>query len=466
MLNDLKELLAIESIMGEPSEGAPFGEGPRRALDWFLEKAASYGLTVGQSQGYCGWAEYGNEGPLMGILCHLDVVPVGEGWSYPPFTLTVQNGYLYGRGVVDNKGPAVVALHVLKTLREKGIKLRHRVRVIVGCNEENGSACVQHYAKNCEIPAFNFVPDADFPVINSEKGIAHLTLTLPVDPYITANLSALDAGSRPNIVPDHCAFTVRGGSPLYKKLQAMADVQGVDRLFFDAATAAALIGDGYRPEDFSAHFFPDRVEVEARGVAGHAMAPDKGENAFYKAIALLGILHDSPSPLLDMLGHFLCTPLATERLGIAKADEQSGKLTLNTGVVHLSGDALAVMLDLRLPISANFDAVCDKLRSHLPQGGTLTVDHWAPNLFVDKNSPLIRTLLQVYAAQTGEKSECVQSGGGTYARELPHSVAFGPTFPDTVTNIHNIDECISTVQFHKLFDIYYAAVLALDKEMA
>ena len=132
MLNDLNKLIAVKSVMGEPEEGAPFGKGPRAALDAFLEIASGYGLKVKNENGYCGWAEIGEGKDMIGILGHLDVVPAGEGWSHNPYSLVCENGLLMGRGVTDDKGPTVAALHALKQLKESGVKLKHRVRLIVG----------------------------------------------------------------------------------------------------------------------------------------------------------------------------------------------------------------------------------------------------------------------------------------------------------------------------------------------
>lgn len=482
MLNDLKEIISIKSVMGSPLNGAPFGLECRRALDWFINKAKSYGLTAGESDGYCGFAEYG-EGKLMGILCHLDVVPAGDGWTNPPYSLINEDGYLYGRGVVDNKGPAVIALHVIKALKDNNIKLNHRVRVIVGCNEENGSLCMKHYYKNCEIPEFSIVPDSDFPVINSEKGIAHLQLDFPSDDFLQQSLLNFHAGQRANVVPDLCTFSVKKGCPLYKNIQLIAGESRDNSLISSPSVLKKLVAEGYSAQDFSVNFFDDRIDFECRGIAGHAMSPEKGENAFFKAIILLDALKSNDvcsnkqdslnnscqlkeiddSSVLNTLKTHFATPLSAEKLSIAGSDDKSGSLTINTGIVDVNNGIVSLVLDIRLPISIKLFDVEKNILNKLPSGTKLTRLHYADNLFIDCNSKLIQTLLGVYTNITGEKSYCIQSGGGTYARELPNSVAFGATFPGTVTNIHNIDECISVENFNKWFDIYYKAVLQLDK---
>lgn len=196
------------------------------------------------------------------------------------------------------------------------------------------------------------------------------------------------------------------------------------------------------------------------------MAPEKGENAFWKMIWLLSSFSClEKSELLKLLRDFVASPLSAERLGIAAQDEQSGALTINCGLAALDGKKLILTLNLRLPISSNIETVKAMITEKMPHGSKVNLTHWSKNLYVEPNSPLIRTLLEAYVEQTGQQPYCVRCGGGTYARELPNAVAFGPTFEGAVTNIHNIDECISYVQFQSLFDIYLAAVLKLDKNL-
>ncbi len=460
MLNDLKALIQIPSVSCEGESGAPFGAECKRALDVFLEIAKSYGLKTGNENGYCGWAEYGDGKEIIGILCHLDVVPAGDGWSYPPYDLTLDGGVLYGRGVADNKGSAVVALHVLKALRENKVKLNRRVRVIVGLNEESGSACMKYYRANCEIPKYNVVPDADFPLINSEKGIARLQIDIASDDFFSQNVSEIVAGVRPNVVIDNCKITVKRNSPLDI---ALRDKGNANSIVFAPNVAQALISGGFSLDDVSVHFFEDKTEIETRGIAGHASTPDKGKNAFYVASTLLYAL-ETNSSVLDFIMKYIASPTARENLNVRFADQTSGELTLNTGIVNYDGKTLSVTLDLRLPICAKIETVEKNIKKVLPKSATLTRLSFSPNLYISSDSPLVKTLLKTYADFTGEPNPMpIAIGGGTYARELPNSVPFGICYPDMTTNIHNVDECYPLEKFNKLPQLYYNAVLALDK---
>lgn len=459
MLNDLKQLIAIPSVQGEAQEGAPFGSAPRAALDTFLSLAANYGMKTRCENGYCGWTEIGEGDGLIGILGHLDVVPAGDGWSHDPFSLVCENGMLYGRGVADDKGPTVAALHALKRIQESGVKLHHRVRLIVGCNEENGSQCIEYYRAHCEIPQASFVPDADFPLINSEKGILHLTLTLPADKTLRDNVSSFAAGVRPNVVPDLCTAHIARDTPLYEKIAAL----GADSSLFSRPQAAKIIVEnGMRIEDFSVHFFERELTLEARGVAGHAMAPEKGENAAVKMFCLLDGLTGGVSPVLTALRRKLNAPNPAALLGIKQSDEASGALTVNVGMTAYDGKTVTLTLDLRLPVCADVQAVQQSVQAAF-ENSALHVDRWSPNLYIPQESKLVQSLLDAYAQTTGGEKKCLYCGGGTYARELPNAVAFGPTFPGLETNIHNADECYPVELFDKLPEIYKAAVLKLDE---
>lgn len=464
MLNDLKELMEIESIMGKPESGAPFGKKMRETLDLFLSKANSYGLKTENMDGYCGYAEVGSGKSCIGILCHLDVVPVSDGWSYPPFSLTLDDGYLYGRGVADDKGPAVAALHVLKRLKDENVKLNHRVRLIVGCNEENGSACMKYYVSRGEIPVASFVPDADFPIIGSEKGILHLKVTVPADSRLTDSVEYLCAGDRPNVVPDKAVLRFRKDSEPYNRIKETSG--DANAIFRTESVCTFLAENGYDLNDFSAHLFGDYAEIETRGIAGHAMAPQKGDNAIFKLIAFLKALGgQNCGETVGKVYDSLCSLKAPEKLGIACKDEKSGALTLNFGAVKLEKDKLVLTLDLRLPLCADKDVIVKNIMNAMPEHSACEVLHHAKNLYADENGTLVKTLLKVYAETTGGETYIVKSGGGTYARELPNAVAFGPTFPNAETNIHNADERLKLGDFEKLGEIYYRAVIELDKAL-
>ena len=92
--------------------GRSFGIETRQALDNALGVAAQHGLTTKNLDGYAAHAEWAAPGvaadaPIVGVLAHVDVVPPGDGWTHPPFGAEIDDGKIYARGAIDDKGPAM-----------------------------------------------------------------------------------------------------------------------------------------------------------------------------------------------------------------------------------------------------------------------------------------------------------------------------------------------------------------------
>ena len=108
------------------------------------------------------------------ILTHLDVVPVGDGWTVDPVWRALRmTDRIIGRGASDDKGPAVAVLYAMKAVLEAGMPLRREVRLILGCDEESGMEDMAILPGACRYaPKPASAPDAMYPVINTEKGHA------------------------------------------------------------------------------------------------------------------------------------------------------------------------------------------------------------------------------------------------------------------------------------------------------
>lgn len=176
-LKTLQELVAIESVLGEAQVDAPFGEMPKVALDKALEISNRLGFETTLVDNAVGYASYGTSSKeYLGIFGHVDVVEVGTGWSYPPLAGIIDNGKIYGRGVLDNKGPILLNLFALYLLKELGIKFPYEVRVVFGSNEETGMKDIPIYLSKHKPPFFGWTPDCKFPVIYGERGRALLRI--------------------------------------------------------------------------------------------------------------------------------------------------------------------------------------------------------------------------------------------------------------------------------------------------
>lgn len=253
LLKDTLELLSFDGEEGKPLPGAPFGEGNRQCLDWFLSKAESFGFQTKNLDGYCGVADIG-EGEAFGILGHLDTVPVGDGWTHNPYG-EISGDVIYGRGVVDDRGPMLACLYAVKSLLDEGLIPKKRIRFIVGCNEETGWRCIKHFNTVEKMPDTGFSPDADFPVINCEKGIATITF----EKNYSGNVE-ISGGTRPNVVPNVCTARIPDTA--------------------DNLTIIEKSGLEYEIKD-------GRIVVTAHGKAAHAATPALGDNAIVKLLKAL-----------------------------------------------------------------------------------------------------------------------------------------------------------------------------------
>lgn len=178
IINSTKELVKIKSVFKETNNSIkPFGEGIYKALDYTLKLGKRLGLKSDNVDGYAGYLEIGEGREMIGVLCHIDVVPEGPGWDYPPYKAQIHDGKLFGRGTLDDKGPTIASIFALKVIRESGLPVSKRARVIIGIDEETQARGIKYYLKNMEKPLCGFSPDAEFPVIFAEKGILRFRLT-------------------------------------------------------------------------------------------------------------------------------------------------------------------------------------------------------------------------------------------------------------------------------------------------
>ncbi len=447
MINDLRELVSIKSVDAPADRAdAPFGQGIRNALDWFLNKASSYGLKVGEGNGYYGYADYGDpDAPAIGILCHLDVMPAPD----DAFVLREENGVLYGRGTSDDKGALVAILSLLREFKNERLRLNHRIRLIAGCNEECGSECIKRYRAEQEIPMLSLVPDCDFPVVCSEKSILHSALTLMVDDVFAQNVPSLHAGDRYNVVPNRATVVIRK--------PASPDI-------FGGMVGGYLQAVGATKDDFVVTDDGSTLTVEAKGREAHAMAPENGDNAIWKIFALLRGLYPS-SAFVASVWDKLCRHDAASVLGLYCEDEQSGKLTMNVGWAKTELGMLTLGFDLRLPISADADGVERGISAAFPSS-VISRDSFSEGFFLPENEEPVRTLTNAYRAVTGdETAKPIHTGGGTYARELPNAVAFGLSMPGKDNHAHRDDEHIEVADLALGKEIYRRALLELDERL-
>lgn len=432
LIESLQELIRIRSV-GEEAGAHPFGDGPHACLMACLALGERLGFRTASVDDMAGYVEYGSGEEMVAVLGHLDVVPEGDGWNYPPYGAVIDNGRLYGRGAVDDKGPTVAALYALRAIADSGVALSRRIRVIFGLNEEKGSLCIKHYVnKGEELPVMGFTPDGEYPIINGEKGIVTATFARRLSADGAKRIAAFSAGIAANVVPEF------------------------------ATAELTFAPEGKLPEKVSA----TGTRVEARGVNAHGSTPELGENAIGRlllALDGLGLSGDHGEAV-----HFLAEHIGMETrgksLGIALSDDISGDLTLNFGVAKLEGDTLSVTINIRYPVTRKLEEFYPALVAKMAEGGfTETSLAHKQALYMPPESELIRCLSKVYEEQTGEPARLISMGGGTYAKAMPNTVAFGPIFPGDEAVEHKPNEYIELSKLMKNAKIIAAAMYEMAK---
>ena len=449
LVSVVQELVRIKSIAGDPLPDAPFGPGPADALQKVLALAEDLGFRTKNLDNYIGYAEYGEGEDYVAVLGHLDTVPEGEHWTYPPFGGEIHDGKIYGRGALDDKGPVIAALFGLKAVVESGLPLSRRVRIIFGTDEETGTRDVEHYLSMEPPPVSGFTPDADFPVVFAEKGIYWIALE-SVIPAGTGGISliSLSGGTAPNVVPESATAQIRSPDPG----RIVAECQKFSRS--TGYTLTAEEHDGL-------------AEISSEGVSAHASTPEEGKNAIMQLIAFLDTLKLDPPELADTVRFFsqaIDMETSGRSFGLELSDDPSGPLTLNVGMLALQDNLLSLTIDVRHPVTVPDNVIPDRIHARIQEHGFFMKDlKYDPPLYYPQDSPLIRTLTEVYRDIEGDDAPPVGIGGGTYARRLPNIVAFGPYRPRQRPPIHTRDEYITLEELIANARIYAHALYALAR---
>lgn len=452
LLAETQEFLKINSVFDEATitKERPFGNGIDQALSYLLNKAESYDFTVKNLDGYAGKIELGTGEESVGILCHIDVVPAGEGWTSPPFSADIRNGRIYARGAIDNKGPTMAAFFALCLVKELKLPLTKRVQLILGTDEERGWRCVDHYFKHEEMPTVGFAPDADFPIIHAEKGIADVLFEWTVEQGAAAALTLrkFSAGERLNMVPDRAIAELEG---------ERAELDQLERRFRKHLLEQQHNGEAIFTGD-------EQLTLMYEGVAAHGSTPEAGINAGVELAAFLTpfSFQEQAVSYLRMITALLKNGTRGEALGIAQEDQVSGRLTVNGSLFSWDEKEAGFGLNIRYPVTADGQTCLQRLEQKMSEFGAkmMVKDHMTPS-YVDAKHPLVRTLQAVYQRQTGEEPSLLSTGGGTYARTLATGVAFGPLFPGRKDVAHQKDEYIEIEDLLKAAALYAEAIYEL-----
>lgn len=449
IIKSTQEIVRIKSVESEPKEGMPFGEGVHECLQYALNLSESFGFKTKNVDNYAGHAEFGEGDEVVGILVHLDVVPEGDNWTYPPYSAEIHDDKIYGRGTIDDKGPAIAALYAMKAIKDSGVKLNKKIRIIFGTDEESGWKGIDYYLKHEKAPDMAFTPDADFPAIYGEKGILIFDLVKNFKKITYNNgvkVIKINGGNRPNMVPDYCEAHLICNESLKEKIDAYIQKNNVK---------LELIENG------------DKKIIKSYGVSSHGSLPESGQNAISQLMVFLNTLQLADGDIADFIKFYndkINMEYYGQSIGCRFRDAESGNLIFNVGVIDLNEEKVTLSVNIRYPITNTHEDVLTGIEMELKHTGiTLDLQEHMPPIYLPKDHELIRKLMKVYTEFTGDDRDPITIGGGTYARAMQNAVAFGPLFPGQPELAHQKDEYIAIEDLIKITKIYANALYELAK---
>lgn len=455
MLADLMTLLSIPSVRDDAQATAeePVGPGPKAALNQFLAFGERDGFVTKSVGNLAGHIAYGSGDECVGIFGHVDVVPPGTGWDTDPFEPVIKEGRIYARGASDDKGPSIAAYYAMKIIKDLDLPLQKEIKFIIGTDEESGWQCMDCYLASEPMPDLGFSPDAEFPIINGEKGNATYTVTGPLNqedaPY---TLCSFTSGLRPNMVPEEARAVIQT-----HKDHSYEDIEAAFQMFIANEPVTGTL------EKVDEH----TVAVTIRGKAAHAQEPRGGYNAATYLAKFLMLAEFSPEvqDFLQFLGQQLHEQSRGEGLDLEFTDDVMGDLTVNPGMISADQKQAEhkVTLNFRYPKGTDDQAILTQLSSVVPNHWTVTCDDAQEPHYVSPEDPLVQTLLDVYEKHTGLPGSEKVIGGGTFGRLLKRGVAYGAMFPDSIDTMHQANEFFALDDFYRAAAIYAEAIYELAK---
>lgn len=451
IIDSTQKIIKIKSVEDKALPGKPFGQGPYEALDFTLKLGETMGLSTKNVDGYAGHIEFGNGEEVVGVLTHVDVVPEGEGWTYPPYAAEIHGNRIYGRGAIDDKGPTIAILYAMKALKESGVELNKKVRLIIGTNEETGWGCVNYYFDHEKAPDMAFTPDANFPVIHGEKGIINFDLVYELDKGSRdIEIVDLKGGNAPNMVPDSS--------------EALLKVVKADRF-------EELLINYEKNHDVNIEKTDEGeyIKIVAKGKSAHGSTPEKGDNAISYLMDFLGYIVDEENPLYEFIKIYndrIAFKHNGEGIGAGFEDDISGKLKFNPGLLKIDNNKIILTVNVRYPIRSTSKEVYDGIRDNLKDTRLELIEDTDDNkpLYLPTDDFLVEKLMKVYREETKDyDSQPITIGGGTYARAIENAVAFGPMFPGQEDVVHQKDEYIDIDHLISITKIYAKALYELAK---
>ncbi|MGL5648853.1 MAG: Sapep family Mn(2+)-dependent dipeptidase [Clostridium sp.] len=413
LLKSIDKVVRVNSIEGIEDTDAPFGEEPKKVLEVALEIGKEMGFKTKNINNAIGYVEYGEGEEYVCALGHLDIVPVGEGWDYDPLRVTIEGDKIYGRGVLDNKGPIMSCLYGLKIIKDMNLKLSKRIRIIFGTNEETGFKDIPYYLKEEKLPIMGFTPDCKFPVIYGERGILDLTIWSEI---IKEKIN-VDGKFVNNVVSSNCEINIDG--KIYKE----------------------------------------------KGQSAPGNTPEVGENAVTKLCNRLKENEYSRElkEFLNFIVYNFHENHNLDRDGVKFEDNVSGKLIINPYKIEEENRKLGVSVVFRYPIMYKYEDILERVYKISKKEYEIKENRRMDSVLFDKDSEMLNLLKESYEKVTGLDGTPVTTTGGTYAKVFKNIVAFGPSFPGQKGIAHNKNEYMNISDLMLGTEIYTEALYNLAK---
>ena len=439
VVREIQNAVRVRSVKEPALPGMPFGEGPAKALDHFMELGKKLGFKVEKFDNYAMHIDMGDGDETLGILAHVDVVPEGDNWVHPPYGGVIEDGKIFGRGTLDDKGPAIISLYAMKAIADSGIKLNKKIRMILGADEESGSSCLKYYFGELKMPYpdIAFTPDSSFPVTYAEKGSVRVKIKKQ---FTTLKDVVIKGGNAFNSVANEALGQI--------PVAMLEKVENINKVKFEKN------GDLYK--------------LYSAGIPAHGAKPSKGYNAvsaLFEVLKKFEIKNEELKGLVNFFDKFIKMETDGQSFGVKCTDGETGELTLNLGKINLENNELEIWIDMRVPVKIKNEQIIETIKRNTEDYGYEFVlySNTQP-LYVAKDSFLVSTLMKIYQDLTGDtESQPMAIGGGTYAKYAKNAVAFGALLPDQEDRMHQRDEYLEISKIDTLLKIYVEAIYQLAK---
>ncbi len=445
IVRDICALVQIKSVKDAACPDAPFGQGIKDALDKALEISRELGFETDNCNNYCASAslKHNYTGPYIAFWGHLDVVPEGEGWVYSPYEPALCDGHIVGRGVIDDKGPAICALYALLFFAEHQYSLKYNYKVIFGTDEETAMEDVQYFKEHRPLPVFSIISDSGFPVCYAEKGIFHAEVEIPL---VSDAIIHFSGGSVRNAVPAHARIQLKKSQIVnYREL----------------------------PTEISLEDNESSVILSAEGKGAHAGHPEGSRNAIHILASFLAeaIRSENLQACFKLIAE-ISGSYDGSNFNIKCSDDVSGKLTCVAGVLKYEENKITISLDIRYPVKINSAELVKKIRSFCNARGAALVNLSENKpYYVPPDSEIVLLFNSLYNDVMNSDVPPYYSGGGSYARKVPNALAFGPVLhtpaikPEVIAHggPHKADESLNIDDILLALKIYILSIFQLDK---